>query len=68
MTLSELRWPRIIYNPTYHNLRYHWLFRLGGAVTVEKPAPLSGRDREWRAVTRFVENPEPGAKDRKSVV
>lgn len=31
-------------------------------MTIEKPAPLSGRDREWRAVTRFVENPEPGAK------
>lgn len=31
-------------------------------MTITKPAQLSGRDREWRAVTRFVENPEPGAK------
>ncbi|MBW8803230.1 MAG: hypothetical protein JF587_05145 [Catenulisporales bacterium] len=31
-------------------------------MTLAKPAQLSGRDREWRAVTRFVENPDPGAK------
>lgn len=31
-------------------------------MTIEKPGLLSGRDREWRAVTRFVENPEAGAK------
>ena len=31
-------------------------------MAVEKPAALSGREREWRAVTRFVENPEVGAK------
>lgn len=31
-------------------------------MPIEKPAALSGREREWRAVTRFVENPEVGAK------
>lgn len=30
-------------------------------MTIAKPAQLSGRGREWRAVTRLVENPEPGA-------
>lgn len=29
---------------------------------IDKPTALSGRDREWRAVTRFAENTEPGAK------
>jgi uncharacterized protein len=29
---------------------------------IRKPHMLSGREREWRAVTRFVEDDEPGAK------
>lgn len=29
---------------------------------IDKPELLTGRDREWKAVTRFVENPELGAK------
>jgi uncharacterized protein len=31
-------------------------------MTIVKPVLLSGRDREWRAATRFVENTEDGAK------
>src|SRR5215472_4088309 len=31
-------------------------------MAIDKPVALAGRDREWSAVTRFVENPEVGAK------